>query len=66
MDGFGDVFGGDSRRAADIGDGAGDFEDAIVGARGEAHTRTAISSVRSPDGSSAHSLRITRAGMREL
>ena len=38
LDGFGDVLGGDRRRAADIRDGARDFENAIVGARRKAHT----------------------------
>ena len=37
MDGLGDVLGANVGGAADIGDGASDFEDAIVGARGETH-----------------------------
>ena len=35
MDGFGDVFGGEVFGAGEVGDGAGDFEDAIVGAGAE-------------------------------
>ena len=37
MHGLGDVFGADGGRFAEIGDGAGDFEDSIVGAGGKAH-----------------------------
>ena len=36
MDGFGDVFGFDGGGVFDVGDGAGDFEDAVVGAGAEA------------------------------
>ena len=35
MDGFGDVFGVEVRGVFDVGDGAGDFEDAVVGAGAE-------------------------------
>jgi hypothetical protein len=37
LDGFGDVFGGDVGGLGEVGDGAGDFEDAVMGAGGEAH-----------------------------
>src|ERR1035441_5134613 len=37
LDGFGEVFGGDGGGFIEIGDGAGDFEDAVMGAGGEAH-----------------------------
>ena len=36
LDGFGDVFGGNSSGAGEVGDGAGDLEDAVVGAGAEA------------------------------
>ena len=36
MDGFGDVFGLDRVGAFEVGDGAGDFQDAVVGAGAEA------------------------------
>ena len=39
LDGFGDVLDGDVRLAAEVGDGAGDLEDAVVGAGAEARTR---------------------------
>ena len=35
LDGFGYVFGFDGRRLFDVGDGAGDFQDAVVGAGAE-------------------------------
>src|SRR5260370_27339505 len=35
LDGFGDVLGFDGRSFFDVGDGAGDFEDAVVGAGAE-------------------------------
>ena len=37
LHGFGDVFGFDAIQAAEVGDGAGDFEDAVVRARRQAH-----------------------------
>jgi hypothetical protein len=37
LDGFGEVLGGDVGGMIEVGDGAGDFEDAVVGAGGEAH-----------------------------
>ena len=37
LDGFGEVLGGDGGGLVEVGDGAGDFEDAVVGAGGEAH-----------------------------
>ena len=36
VDGFGEVFGGDGRGGGKVGDGAGDLEDAVVAAGGEA------------------------------
>src|ERR1700722_10726041 len=36
LDGFGDVFGLDRVGAFEVGDGAGDFQDAVVGAGAEA------------------------------
>ena len=36
LDGFGDVLDGDIRFGGEVGDGAGDFEDAVVGAGAEA------------------------------
>lgn len=36
LDSFGDVLDGDGWRGFEVGDGAGDFEDAIMGAGGEA------------------------------
>src|ERR1035438_7382189 len=38
LDSFGEVLGGDGGGFVEIGDGAGDFEDAVMGAGGEAHT----------------------------
>jgi hypothetical protein len=37
LHGFGDVFGADARRAAEIGDSARDFQNAVMGAGGESH-----------------------------
>ena len=37
LDGFGEVLGGDGGGFIEVGDGAGNFEDAVVGAGGEAH-----------------------------
>ena len=37
LDGFGEVLGGDGGGMIEVGDGAGDLEDAVVGAGGEAH-----------------------------
>jgi hypothetical protein len=37
LDGFGDVFGGEGFHAVQIGDGAGDFEDAVVRPRAQPH-----------------------------
>jgi hypothetical protein len=37
LDGFGEVLGSDGGGLIEVGDGAGDFEDAVVGAGGEAH-----------------------------
>ena len=37
LDGFGKVLGGDGGGFIEVGDGAGNFEDAVVGAGGEAH-----------------------------
>src|SRR5690348_415772 len=39
LDGFGEVFGFDGGGAVDVGDGAGDFQDAIVGAGAQALLR---------------------------
>src|ERR1017187_9097692 len=37
LDGFGEVLGGDGGGFIEVGDGAGNFEDAVVGPGGEAH-----------------------------
>ena len=37
LDGFSDVFGGNFRQAVQVGDGAGDFQNPVMGPRAEPH-----------------------------
>ena len=49
LDGFGDVFGFDVGGVFDIGDGAGDFQDAVVGAGAKSllsHTRPRFAAIK--------------------
>lgn len=66
LDGFAEVFGSQGWGAFEVGDGARDFQDAIVGASGEAEALDGRFEDFSPSAVMAQCLRMSLGGICEL